>query len=180
MDRALLFVPLFVVNVWHVTVLLVARRRQGKVQPSISESALVSERVLCVHRAVHLFGALCLVGYGLFLAQQSLALAVILCAAAVFDTAEAFLLNKKTEHGFLRLRDKHQLSAWLMAFFYLLFAVSYAFERQLPWYVLVVFFALLAAAVLYVKRQGHKQFWVAQMAFFFAVSAVLVLAAVGV
>ncbi|MFZ1801822.1 MAG: hypothetical protein WAW62_03150 [Candidatus Saccharimonas aalborgensis] len=172
----LAFVPLIFVNIWHGVVIAIARHRGG-VWRSISESALVGNDTLLIHRIMHVVGALCFYGFGIWLcADQRFHLSAgILFIAATFDITQALALNKNTQHTPINMKDIHQLTAWVMAVGYLLFSVVFmravGVRDIIIWSYIVWLLAVYCCSLL-IK---HRYFWMTQMVFFISVEIVVLI-----
>ncbi len=100
-------------------------QRKGTGRPlTISEHAVESRRLLCVHRIVHslpliMFTPL-IIGY--LIPNGYIIAATLLGSAAVFDSLETLTLNERTaklDNGL----NLHSFTAWIMSLSYLLYAV---------------------------------------------------------
>lgn len=174
MDRAWIFAPLVLVNLWHAILIT----RFGRAD-SISKSALVHRSLMVIHRVAHCFGAGCFIVYAVLLANDpSFYLsAVVLVSAAIFDIIQALVLSSTTDHALLKLSDGHQLTAWIMAALYLLFSLIFAFTVGLNFVIVVgLVLCLVLAAGLYTAKKFRNLAYV-QMLFFLCVSVMIALSA---
>lgn len=171
MAKYVVYLPLVFVNLWHLYLVL-----RHKVADTISESALMTKRTLLLHRAVHTFGALCFMAYAVFLfsaASEYRFAAVVLAVAAVLDIIQSFVLTSETNHAFGELKDRHQMTAWLMAAGYLLFAVTMAVIEGMAVVAAIAVLLLIGIVLWSHISKIKRRFVLSQMAFFVVVSVVI-------
>lgn len=172
MESILLFAPLFGVNIWHAAVICMSKIETGRFA-SISESALLSPLTLCVHRTVHVLGALCFIAFGVLIIDVWWPGALLLVLAAVFDVFQALYLNKKTNHRAFRLRDAHQVLAWTMAVCYMLFCLLFTIHTHVDLWLVASYVGILLSVIIWNQLTRFAYFWVAQMIFFVLTSVMM-------
>lgn len=172
MEGLLLMLPLFGVNIWHAILLYTAKLKTGA-YASISESAVVSTKLLRCHRIIHILGAGCFIAFALR-SYDSLGMSVgVLIAAAVFDILQVVHLNQRTDHSPFKLHDPHQLLAWAMAAGYMLFCLLFAIHEHVPLVLVSGYLAALLLVAIWNYLTRFANFWLAQMVFFVLTSLMM-------
>lgn len=174
----LMVLPLLIGNTWHAIMPFVGRKKT-KFKNSISENALRSVKVLMIHRAIHILLSICFIIYAVGLMQQGIWLAaILLIIAATLDSLQVIFLSLRTNHTVFHFKDAHQMTAWLMAIFYLIYSFVLAYSHQVDCSLIAIYLLLLfiiSLSILFVK---HRYFWFSQMAYFVTVSAAMAVFAV--
>lgn len=165
-----IYAPLLFINAWHILLLTCL----GKAK-SISESALVSHKVLVIHRIVHIIGAVCFIVYAVAIARNPdfYVTALLLICAAALDTMQVLTLNTSTDHTPMKLSDKHQFMAWVMAALYFLFALAFAITAHVPIIIIICFVLFLLLVFGFSRAKRFSNFACMQMLFFLTVSAIV-------
>lgn len=172
MEGLFLVLPLFGVNIWHGILLYLARSKTGT-YVSISESAVVSMKLLRLHRVIHILGATSFIAFAVSSYSSLQLSAVVLVLAAVFDMLQVAYLNKNTNHSPFNLHDPHQLLAWAMAAGYMLFCLLFAIHEHVPWVLVSGYLAALLLVAIWNYLTRFANFWLAQMVFFVLTSLMM-------
>lgn len=171
-----LIFPLFLVNFWHGYLLMTNKspERPG----SISEHACANSRHLVLHKNFHILISVFLIGYavGYLFAELGLTLlAALLVLGATMDIIEVSTLNKNTPTS-PDVKDIHQITAWIMAISYVLFALGLAFHAGLPFMIVNATWISFVLLVIWSLKINFKSFWAFQMAYFFVLSIIILIA----
>lgn len=104
--------------------------------------------------------------------------ACLLIVASLLDILQAMTLSQKTVHAPFYIRDIHQVTAWLMAAFYLVYLVSLAAAKQVDVWIIVLFLLGIVMIYLVSTITKHQYFRYAQMGYFVSVSIGLAVCAI--
>lgn len=151
--------------------------RGGANRPeSISVHATERPLYLFLHRVFHVLISLSLISYAVFYLRAELGLllpVILLVVGALMDIVEVVTLDEHTPTG-PNARDFHQVTAWIMAFCYMFFAISMAKHAgysalaiNAVWIVFVVLIAIAA-------KLKYRRFWAFQMSYFLVLSVFIV------
>jgi hypothetical protein len=167
----LLTLPLLLINGWHAY-LLIAQKSGGRPE-SLSDHASENLKYLVIHKAVHTASSALLIVYAFTFLRAELGLflpVILLLAGAVFDIVEVMTLKVSVSHGPKALKETHTLTAWIMGFSYMFFAVSFSMAASFNYLVVnsvwFVFIVLLLNSV----RTRFRVFWLSQMSYFLGLS----------
>lgn len=165
-----IYTPIILLNAWHALLLTYLGRAN-----SISQSALVNQKILRLHRIIHSVSALCLVVYAVEIARgpSFYVASFLLICAAIFDIMQVMVLSPATDHTPLKLSDKHQFVAWIMAAFYFLFAVVFASVTHVLAPIIFCFVLFLLLLFVFFRAKNFSGFARMQMIFFLAVSVII-------
>jgi hypothetical protein len=175
-ETLILFMGLIVVNLWHSYVVIA--RRGGEGLDTISQRAALYPKTLKFHKIIHYFVSICLILYVLiFLRYQAGAewTSMLLLIGAFFDVIQVETLTKESGYSH-RHKDPHELSAWMMAFFYMLAGVGIAKLSGLPGWLSNAIWLIYAVVVLLAFATKFRGFFVIQMIYFVALSILIVTA----
>lgn len=167
--------PLIGLNIWHG--ILLAQGNKDNRPHSISHHAVDTPQLLRTHRIMHTLGSVILIIFsvGYLIPRGYTVAACLLIAAAVFDVIEVFTLNKENAAEALNL-NSHTVTAWSMAFCYLLYVTAIiSVAKMNPLLTVAVWFtpAILAAVFRLRKFNG---FWIAQHVYFCLLALLILIA----
>lgn len=167
--------PLIIVNIWH-SILLFSRERDNKPH-TISHHAAETTNLLRVHRIMHISASVILMLFSfcyLFLHNHYL-VGWLLIGGALFDVLEVITLNKKSAEKVVSV-NYHTITAWTMAFFYLVYAslisLTVNFSSLLVFAIWIAFVVFLIISV----ARSFKSFWIMQHIYFCFLALIMIAA----
>lgn len=177
-DLSLVVMSFWVIlgNVWHGVLLSIDTG--GKRPSTISEHAVLNDRLLLTHRLVHTLPLIMFAPVILWflIPEGHMFATAVLFLAALFDSIEVLALNKRTA-PVKSSPNIHFVTAWLMAAFY--FAYSLLISRIAGisvWFYSPVLLVCLVLAILATKLHRANRSLSMQMTYFILVSLVGVVA----